>query len=77
MHSRHEEVVAECSAALLLQPSHANSLRRRADSLALLGRHEESASDYFGLLSVEPENAKWKGCYEQQREKAIEGSDKG
>ena len=66
---RHEEAVAECSAALQLNASHLNSLRRRADSLAALGRHGEAASDYLLLVSLDPSNDKWRSCLEQQQQK--------
>ena len=67
---RHEEAVSECTAALQLNASHLNSLRRRADSLAALGRHGEAASDYLLLVTLEPSNDKWRSCVEQQQLKA-------
>eukprot|EP00475_Leptophrys_vorax_P017382 TRINITY_DN24043_c0_g1_i1.p1 TRINITY_DN24043_c0_g1~~TRINITY_DN24043_c0_g1_i1.p1 ORF type:complete len:308 (-),score=21.92 TRINITY_DN24043_c0_g1_i1:224-1033(-) len=69
----HEEAVAACSEALHLMRSHAKARKRRAESLAAIGRHAEAAEEYLTLLRLEPTNAKWQGLADEC-EKMASGS---
>ncbi|GJP37664.1 hypothetical protein CLOM_g22101 [Closterium sp. NIES-68] len=69
--ARHEEVVAACDEALALIATHSKARKRRADSLAALGRHGEAATEYLVLLQLQPGESKWGKMAEDQRKKAV------